>query len=132
MLQQIGHLFKYASLEAFSTILIYFIHFLDKIRLWPLEQVSPGVCILNLIHTAIIPTQINNSEAKMRGVGNLFWTYKLGLKSTLKNKKITQMYKEHASIKLPIARRTMSSAAVLKIKGEYVVGYEQPQINSLI
>lgn len=68
--------------------------------------------------------------------------HKLGLESTIKN--IYQLYKEHTSIELSIARRTMNSAAatklsdsfekgcVLKIRGEYIPGYEQLQINSSV
>lgn len=95
LLQEIGHIFKFGSLETFSTILVYFIHVLGKlylsflelsdrtnsvgntIRFWSLEQVSPGVCIMNLVFTAIIPTEFIDSEAQMRDLVKLLWTFQV-------------------------------------------------------
>ncbi|KAG2231924.1 hypothetical protein INT48_001438 [Thamnidium elegans] len=91
-------------------------------------------CVMHLIFTAVIPTEYDDSESKMR---DLF-----GLNLTLEN--VEKLHKEHQAVELAIARETTDRAtaaatsiptsfekgSILKIKGEYIPGYEELEVHS--
>lgn len=139
LLQEIGHLFEFGSLDTFQKIRVYFVQALEEeIRLWSLEQTSQGVCIMELLEMATIPTKFEDCEIYVRDVANLLWMYKSGLERSVAL--IEELKREHKEVKLKVARRVISSAStisivsslekgcVLKIKGEYIPGYQELQI----
>ncbi|CAO3675813.1 unnamed protein product [Rhizopus stolonifer] len=141
VLQEIAHVFEFGSLDTFHKIRIYFVHALEeKLRLWSLEQVSRGVCVMELIETADIPTNFEDNEICIRDVTNLFCTYKNGLEESLTH--IEQLQREHKQVKLSISRKIVIPAStislidslekgyVLKIKGEYIPGYPELQVST--
>ncbi|KAG2233989.1 hypothetical protein INT48_006481 [Thamnidium elegans] len=140
ILQEIGHIFCFGSLETFSSILVYFVHVMgDKIRLWSLELVSAGVCVMDLIHTATIPTEVDD-EVNLRELVRLLWTFRHGLELTME--KVNQLFREHKAVELSLAmeksdvnevsRNSIPSSfekgCILKIKGDYIPGYEELQV----
>ncbi|KAI8079250.1 hypothetical protein BDF21DRAFT_38049 [Thamnidium elegans] len=97
---------------------------------------------MHLIFTAVIPTEYDDSESKMRDLVKLLWTFKFGLNLTLEN--VEKLHKEHQAVELAIARETTDRAtaaatsiptsfekgSILKIKGEYIPGYEELEVHS--
>ncbi|KAL0075689.1 hypothetical protein J3Q64DRAFT_1769198 [Phycomyces blakesleeanus] len=141
LLQEIAHVFEFGSLDTFHKIRIYFVHVLEeKIRLWSIEQVSRGVCVMELIEMADMPTNFEDNEMCIRDVTNLFCMYKNGLEKSLTQ--IEQLEREHKQVKLSVSRKTVNPAStislvdslekgcILKIKGEYIPGYPDLKVST--
>ncbi|KAI8641277.1 hypothetical protein BD408DRAFT_433481 [Parasitella parasitica] len=133
LLREIGHLFELGSLDTFQKIRVYFVQaFEEKIWLWSIGQVSQGVCVMELIETATVPTNYEDSEVYIRDVANLLWIYKSCLEESLAM--IEKLEREHKEVKLSIARRvinptsttsivsSLEKGCVLKVKGKYISG----------
>lgn len=61
-------------------------------RLWSLEQVSRGVCVMELVETADIPTNFENNEMCIRDVTNLFCTYKVRALSVIQKTAVANRF----------------------------------------
>ncbi|KAI8354672.1 hypothetical protein BD560DRAFT_449601 [Blakeslea trispora] len=139
LLHEIAYLFEFGSLETFCSIRVYFIQALGKeIRLWSLEQVSKGVCIMELMEIASVPTVFNDSEICMRDIANLMWIYKTGIEGSIEQ--IKRLEREHKEIKVSVAKKLVSPTAVirltnsieknciLKIRCEHIPNYDELKI----
>jgi hypothetical protein len=79
LIQEIAHTFEFDSISIFHQIKVCFVQTLgngnsflkfsitnmfvyieEKVRLWSLEQASPGVCVMELIETATVPTSFED------------------------------------------------------------------------
>ncbi|OBZ83010.1 hypothetical protein A0J61_08944 [Choanephora cucurbitarum] len=139
MLQEIAHLFSFGSIEAFYSIRVFFVQALNQdIRLWSLEQVSKGVCVMELIETATVPTNFADIETYIRDICNLMWLYKNGLEKSIRQ--IEQLQREDREVRLKISRKLISPKnannlvtslekhCILKIKGEHISGYNKLKV----
>lgn len=56
MINEIAYLYKSASFDIFTTARLFFIHAKkNKLRLWSFEMHAPGLYVLNLLNSIIIP-----------------------------------------------------------------------------
>ncbi|GAA5813115.1 hypothetical protein MFLAVUS_006584 [Mucor flavus] len=116
----------------------------DKIRLWSIEQSSPGVYVTNLVVTATIPTELEDAEVSLRELAKLLWTLKCGLHLIVE--KLNKLAKEHKAVEVSLCRENLNAEEakittitslfekrnILKIKGDYIPDCEELQVHSTV
>ncbi|KAG2228469.1 hypothetical protein BDF21DRAFT_376012 [Thamnidium elegans] len=84
MINEIAYLYKYASFDIFTKVRLFFIHAKkNKLRLWSFEMPAPGLYILNLLNSVIIPDNCASCELPMESLCVELWNLRAMLQQTL-------------------------------------------------
>lgn len=84
MLNEIANTYKFASFDTFSAIRVYFIHAKNqKLRFWSFEMPAPGLYVLNLLDSVIIPDNCASCELPIESLCVELWNLRAMLQQTL-------------------------------------------------
>lgn len=86
MLNGIARLYNFASFDIFSSLRIFFVHAKkNKLRFWSFEMPSPGLYVLNLVNSVVIPDNCASCELPVESICIELWNLRSMLQQTLVN-----------------------------------------------
>lgn len=84
MLNEIAYTNKFASFGVFTTVRIFFLHAKkNKLRFWSFEMPAPGLYVLNLLNSAVIPDNRASCELPVESLCIELWNLRNMLQQTV-------------------------------------------------
>ncbi|KAI8643567.1 hypothetical protein BD408DRAFT_442431 [Parasitella parasitica] len=84
MLNEIAHTYKFASFDIFTTVRIFFLHAKkNKLRFWSFEMPAPGLYVLNLLNSVVIPDNCTSCELPVESLCIELWNLRTMIQQTI-------------------------------------------------
>ncbi|KAI9362617.1 hypothetical protein BD770DRAFT_315784 [Pilaira anomala] len=84
MLNEIAYTYNFASFDVFTTVRIFFLHAKkNKLRFWSFEMPSPGLYVLNLLNSVVIPDNCASCELPVESLCIELWNLRTMLQQTV-------------------------------------------------
>ena len=84
MLNEIAHIYKFASFDVFTSVRIFFLHAKkNKLRFWSFEMAAPGLYVLNLLNSVVIPDNCTSCELPVESLCVQLWNLRTMIQQTI-------------------------------------------------
>ncbi|KAI7897807.1 uncharacterized protein BX663DRAFT_490537 [Cokeromyces recurvatus] len=84
ILTESAYTYKFASFDVFTTIRIFFLHAKkNKLRFWSFETLAPGLYVLNLLNSVVIPDNYTSCELPVESLCIKLWNLRTMIQQTM-------------------------------------------------
>jgi hypothetical protein len=143
MLNEIADTYKFASFDVFSTVRIFFLHAKkNKLRFWSFEMPAPGLYVLNLLNSVVIPDNCASCELPVKSLCIELWNLRTMLqqtvtaianlrKSHIVNQRVyNRSYRQFPDLMPTLLTDSLRINPKVKLDVDYIPAYDELAIDS--
>jgi hypothetical protein len=143
MLNEIAYTNKFASFDVFATVRIYFLHAKkNKLRFWSFEMPAPGLYVLNLLNSVVIPDNRASCELPVESLCIELWNLRTMLQQTVtaianlrqshivNQRAYNRSHREFPDLVPTLLTDSLRINSEVKLGVNYIPAYDELAINS--
>ncbi|CEG76747.1 hypothetical protein RMATCC62417_11604 [Rhizopus microsporus] len=143
MLNEIAYTHKFASFDIFTTVRIFFLHTKkNKLRFWSFEMLSPGLYVLNLLNSVVIPGNCTSCELPVEPLCIELWNLRTMLQQTVtaianlrqphsvNQRAYNRSHRQFPDLMPTLLTDSLRTNPEVKLDVSYIAAYNELVINS--